>query len=161
MSYTPAIPSEFSEPQIIFQSDRVLLNAKNDSILLFGDKAIILTSRGNTHLDSTGTIILNSTVDKKIQLGKEASEPLLLGNKTMNELNTFLTQLNTFLLQMNTFTNSLNAVVVTTPAGPGSLTPGITPITSNLTSAISTFQSTVNSFKGKLESLKSKQNFTL
>lgn len=161
MAYIPTTPSEYSEPQIIFQSDRILLNAKDDSVLLFGDKAIILTSRGNTHIDSKGTIILNSTQDKKIQLGRDATEPLLLGNKTITELNTFLTQLNTFMIQMNTFANSLNGVVVTTPAGPGSLTPGITPITSNLTSAISTFQSTVNSFKGKLESLKSKQNFTL
>ena len=161
MAYIPATPSEYSDPQIIFQSGRILFNAKSDSILLFGNKSIVLTSRGNTHLDSTGTIILNSTQDKKIQLGKDSTEPLLLGNKTTDELKTFCNELDTFLTQLSTFANSLNSVVVATPAGPGSLSPAITPIASNLTAAVTKMKTANATFKGKLETLKSKQNFTL
>lgn len=160
MSYTPEIPSKYSKPQIIFQSGRILFNAKDD-LLFFGNKAIIFTSRGNIHLDSTGTIILNSTQDKKIQLGKDAKEPLLLGNKTIDELSTLTNKLSTLMIQLNTFVNSLNTVIVATPAGPGSLGPSITPFTQSTSKAIVEFQSHLNTFKSKLESLKSKQNFTL
>jgi len=161
MSYTPETPSKYSKPQIIFQSGRILFNAKDDSLLFFGNKAIILTSRGNIHLDSTGTIILNSTQDKKIQLGKDAKEPLLLGNKTIDELNTLTSKLSTLMVQLNTFVNSLNGVIVATPSGPGSLGPSITPFTQSTSKSIVEFQSHLNTFKSKLESLKSKQNFTL
>ena len=41
MSYTPESPNEYQGKQVIINSDRLLFNAKDDSIFLFSDKQII------------------------------------------------------------------------------------------------------------------------
>ena len=37
MAYVPAQPNLYQGKQIVLNSDRILFNAKNDSILLFAD----------------------------------------------------------------------------------------------------------------------------
>jgi hypothetical protein len=82
-------PSKYAGRQIMFSSDRVLINARNDSVLIFANKAIGLSSAGTVNIDSDRGIIFNSP---KIHLGikednTKADEPLLLGNKTEKWLN--------------------------------------------------------------------------
>ena len=40
MAYSPDAPSVYSGKQVIINSDRLLFNAKNDSILIIADQSI-------------------------------------------------------------------------------------------------------------------------
>lgn len=50
----PTHPSIYSGNQVILNSDRLIFNAKEDSILLYSDKAIGFSTNGSIHFD-TGT----------------------------------------------------------------------------------------------------------
>lgn len=89
---TPPIKSnEYNEPQIILNSNRLLFNAKKDSILFSSAKSIGLNSNDTINLDAKNEIV---AVSKKIKLGsKDADESLILGDKFFDEFKKFLTQL--------------------------------------------------------------------
>lgn len=75
----PLLPSLFTSPQIILNSDRVILNAKTDSVLISGEKSVGLSSNKSINLEAEQVYI--DGVD--IRLGsKIATEPVLLGNQT-------------------------------------------------------------------------------
>jgi len=85
--YTPDEVNKYNKPQIICNTDRIILNAKKDSIILSSDKSTYLTSNDNIVLNSENYIGLNSN---KIYLGdKTASneqEPFVLGTQLLNTL---------------------------------------------------------------------------
>ena len=95
MSYTPEQPNIYQGKQAIINSDRILFNAKNDSILLFSNKAIGFSTNGSFHFD-TGNNEENKFVVNapNIYLGldnkKYPTEPALLGDKTEEWLNDLL-----------------------------------------------------------------------
>jgi hypothetical protein len=79
--YIPAIP--YGGNQAIVSSNRVTLHAQEDSVLIFGKKAIALSSLGTINLDITSKLIINSP---KIELGLDAErlgDPVILGNKNV------------------------------------------------------------------------------
>jgi hypothetical protein len=79
----PTLPSQFTTPQILFNSDRIIINAKNDSILMGAKQSIGLSCYEEINLTGNNTI-LDST---NIYLGsKNATEPVLLGDKTITTL---------------------------------------------------------------------------
>ena len=97
MAYTPTPPN-------LYQGKQVLFNAKDDSILLFSDKAIGFSTKGNIHFDlglginetkngnNRNKFIVNSP---NIYLGLQdngslPNEPALLGNETQTWLNDLL-----------------------------------------------------------------------
>ena len=84
MAYVPAQPNLYQGKQIVLNSDRILFNAKNDSILLFADKSIGLNTQGSINIDNKGLFVINSR--SEIYLGLKGSdaptEPALLGDKT-------------------------------------------------------------------------------
>tara|TARA_R110000796_G_scaffold28611_1_gene78087 strand:+ start:75 stop:527 length:453 start_codon:yes stop_codon:yes gene_type:complete len=84
MNYIPAQPNVYQGKQIVINSDRVLFNAKNDSILLFADKSIGLNTQGSVNIDNKGLFVVNSKdeIYLGLKLGKVPTEPALLGNKT-------------------------------------------------------------------------------
>jgi len=84
MNYIPAQPNVYQGKQIVINSDRVLFNAKNDSILLFADKSIGLNTQGSVNIDNKGLFVVNSKDEIYLGLkqGKVPTEPALLGNKT-------------------------------------------------------------------------------
>jgi hypothetical protein len=86
----PKTPSSFVNPQVIVNSDRVIINSKNDSILISAKQSIGLSC--NDEINFIGN---NIVVDaQNIYLGsKNATEPILLGNKTVDALSRMLTQL--------------------------------------------------------------------
>jgi hypothetical protein len=49
--YKPTNPDKFENPQIILTSDRLILNAKNDSILFFAKQAISLSAEDSIHIN--------------------------------------------------------------------------------------------------------------
>jgi hypothetical protein len=79
----PEKPALFTSPQIILNSNRVVLNAKTDSILISGQKSVGLSSNKSINLEASQIYIDGSD----IRLGsKDAEEPVLLGNKTITTL---------------------------------------------------------------------------
>ena len=76
MNYVPDQPNVYEGKQVIINSDRLLFNAKEDSILLIADKSIAFNTRGTINFD-TGTsfnknkFIVNSP---NIHLGLKSDE---------------------------------------------------------------------------------------
>ena len=87
MSYIPDLPGTYQGKQVIINSDRLVFNAKEDSILLFSNKVIGFSTNGSFHFDtspeSDSKFVLNSP---NIYLGLEfdntlPTEPAVLGNE--------------------------------------------------------------------------------
>ena len=53
MTYIPKSPDTYQGSQIIIDSDRLLFNAKKESILLFSDKVIGFSTNGSFHFDTS------------------------------------------------------------------------------------------------------------
>ena len=86
----PISPDKFAVEQIILNTGRLLFNTKTDSILFSSKKTINLNSVESVNIDSP-TFVANS---KNIFLGdKNATEPIILGNTFLNDLQQLLNQL--------------------------------------------------------------------
>tara|TARA_R110001592_G_scaffold196025_2_gene443732 strand:+ start:1736 stop:2245 length:510 start_codon:yes stop_codon:yes gene_type:complete len=51
--YIPKAANTYQGKQVLINSDRLVFNAKNDSILLYSDKAIGFSTNGSFHFDTT------------------------------------------------------------------------------------------------------------
>ena len=81
---SPKLPSNYSQPQIILNSDKITINSKNDSILLTSQKSIGLISNESINMESLNMVL---HTDNILKLGsKNANESVLLGNKTYDLL---------------------------------------------------------------------------
>tara|TARA_R110002051_G_scaffold35947_5_gene78495 strand:- start:121 stop:585 length:465 start_codon:yes stop_codon:yes gene_type:complete len=87
MSYKPESGDIYQGKQVIIDSDRLLFNAKGDSILLFSNKAIGFSTKGSIHFDTnnekSSKLVINSP---NIYLGLKydknlPTEPALLGDE--------------------------------------------------------------------------------
>ena len=76
--YIPSFP--YSGTQIILNSDRLHLNAKNDFILLNSKKSISLAAPGSINVDTEGTFIVNAN-KIRLGIGTQANHPLVKGDK--------------------------------------------------------------------------------
>lgn len=84
----PTYPSSYMGSQAIINADRVLLNAKEDNILLSSKKAISLSSNEGIGLATSGSMSIESG---EVKLGSsQATEPVILGETFLNELNGIL-----------------------------------------------------------------------
>ena len=93
ISYTtpPTTPAQYANPQIILNSDRVVINAKNDSVLISGEKSVGLSSNGSVNIESTGEINIAS---KLTRLGnKNANQSILRGDETVAYLKILITEM--------------------------------------------------------------------
>ena len=61
-SYKPTFP--YRGKQIIIDSGRVLLNAKDDSVFILGDKAVGISTNGTFNIDSGGKTIIKFTTNR-------------------------------------------------------------------------------------------------
>ena len=84
-SYKPDFP--YTGKQIIIDSGRVLLNAKDDSVFIVGDKAVGISTNGTFNIDSGGKTIINSP---SIDLGLNDRHPLLKGDEFLSVFQQFL-----------------------------------------------------------------------
>ena len=86
MAYIPEFP--YTGRQILIDSGRVTLNAKDDSVFLIGKEAIGLSTDGAIHINSGGNFLVNSD---KVYFGLKTEEsdhePVILGNKLATALN--------------------------------------------------------------------------
>lgn len=86
ISYTtpPELPSSYTKPQIILNSDRVVINAKSDSVLISGNSSVSLSSNNGVYLEAKKKICIDSP---DIKLGdKDATQPVLKGDITVEYL---------------------------------------------------------------------------
>ena len=93
ISYTtpPITPAQFVNPQIILNSDRIVLNAKNDSVLISGQKSVGISSNGSVNIESTSEMNLAS---KLVRLGGvKANQSVLKGDDTVEYLKILITEL--------------------------------------------------------------------
>ena len=86
MSYTPNAPNIYQGKQVIIDSDRLIFNAKDDSILLFSNKAIGFSTNGSFHFDTSdkkdSKFIVNSpNIYLGLKEGDLPTEPVILGHK--------------------------------------------------------------------------------
>jgi hypothetical protein len=92
ISYTtpPPTPASFNSPQIILNSDRVILNAKTDSVLISGQKSVGLSANESINLEAKQIYIDGND----IKLGnKNATQPILKGDDTVILLKQVITEL--------------------------------------------------------------------
>jgi len=137
----PESPERYAGKQVIINSGRLVFNTTDDHLLLSSNKSINLNSLGGVNFD-TNTFTVQSS---NIYLGsKNASEPLLLGGKTINLLNQLITNLSGFMTVCST--------LVSTP-------PGVPLVPLNV--AASQLDSSLKALQSNLESLKSKYNYTV
>lgn len=110
----PTPLNQFDGEQIILNSGRIVFNSKTDSILLSSFDTINLNSLNSINLDSPKTVISSP----EIYLGdKNATEPVILGD-------TFLDDLNKLLLSLVSLSNALTTPIAS--PGPGPLNGAIT-----------------------------------
>ncbi len=89
-SSSPTAAPIFNEEQIILNSGRLLFNSKSDSILFSSFDTINLNSINSVNIDTPKTIISSP----EIYLGdKNATEPVILGDKFLNDLQKLLLSL--------------------------------------------------------------------
>ena len=87
---SPESPPKFTGEQVIINSGRLLFNSKNDNILLSSSDTINLNSVNSFNVDTPKTIIAS----KEIYLGdKGATEPVILGDKFLNDFQKLLSSL--------------------------------------------------------------------
>jgi hypothetical protein len=105
----PTRPNEYSGKQIILNSGRLVFNTTEDHLLLSSKKSINLNAVESINFDTTGPVVLQSG---EVYLGsKNATEPVLLGQSTINLLQTLLQEL-------ATLTNILSLQVGVPPGAP-------------------------------------------
>jgi len=137
----PTNPSQFSGKQIILNSGRLVFNSTTDHILLSSNKSINLNAIDGVNIDTPVTTIQS----KQVKIGsKNATEPLLLGNKTIDTLNNLISNLNGFI----TICTSL----VSTPPG--------TPLVP-LNAAATQLSQQLLTIQSNLEKLKSNSSYTI
>ena len=88
----PEIPSQYTKPQVIINSDRLVFNAKTDSVLLSAEKSIGLSSNNSLNFNTNNYIVDAGN----IRLGsKNATEPLVKGETLYKNLTQIVNALTT------------------------------------------------------------------
>ena len=126
MAYIPQAPGSYQGNQVLINSDRLIFNAKEDSILLFSDKAIGFSTNGSFHFDTSSDeneskFVVNSP---NIYLGLEFNntlpeQPAVLGDELIVSLTEIL-ELITKIYQDLSFNVTF---ISTTPGTPTGLNP--------------------------------------
>jgi hypothetical protein len=135
-SNPPQSPQKYSGKQIILSSGRLVFNTTEDHLLLSSNKSINLNSLGGLNID-TNIVIIQS---QNIYLGsKSATEPLLLGNKTVDLLNQLIDNISSFAQICSTLVSTPPG----TPLGPLNI------VSTQLVSSLKALQSNLNNIKSK------------
>ena len=140
-SNPPQSPDQYAGKQVIINSGRLVFNTTEDHILLSSKKSINLNAIDGVNIDTPSLTIQSGNV----YLGsKNATEPILLGNKTIATLDTLINNLSAFL--------QVCSIIVSTAPG--------TPIVP-LNVAATQLSSQLKVIQGNLEKLKSNTSKTV
>lgn len=140
-STPPETPNQYVGTQIIANSDRILLNSKTDHIMLSSATSINMNAVDSVNIDTEEHIVDASS----ILLGsKDATEALMLGNKTIELMGKLIDE-------MNAINTQLSALVSLPPGAP------FAPLNAQAVAS----QTLLTSYKAQLNTLLSKQNKTI
>ena len=129
MAYIPKPLSTYIGNQVLINSDRLVFNAKKDSILLYSDKVIGFSTRGSFHFDTSpekeSKFVLNSP---NIFLGLEydntlPTEPAVLGHELKDILSRIINQIMNLMADIE-FKISYTVTVPGAPTGPNPMNTG-------------------------------------
>jgi hypothetical protein len=138
----PTAPDQYSGKQVILNSGRLVFNTTQDNILLSSAQTVGFNAVKGFNFDTKANFVVGSPL---IKLGsKNATEPLLLGNKTVTLLNQLLVNLEAFM----TICSTLVSTPPGTPLGPLNIVAG----------QMSTI---LNGLQQNLNEIKSKNNYTV
>ena len=134
------LPELYVGSQAILTSDRVLLNARKENVLVFATNNIELYTKNTFSVDTESKIVFNSP---QIFLGLDndniPTEPAVLGNQLIKTLNKLLKEL-------GKFSNSLSTAVA--PSGGGPI-PDINVAATNLGETVNTVLDMLDKTKSK------------
>tara|TARA_R110002050_G_scaffold104186_1_gene213556 strand:- start:8 stop:484 length:477 start_codon:yes stop_codon:yes gene_type:complete len=127
MTFIPENPKTYQGNQVIINSDRLVFNAKNDAILLYSDKAIGFSTKGNFHFDTDNNKDTKFIVNApniylgigNLNTGELPTEPAVLGNELEILLTEILDFLELFLLDAAYNLSGIS----TTPTNPTAMNP--------------------------------------
>ena len=137
----PQSPNQYAGKQVIINSGRIVFNTTQDHILLSSNKTVNLNAIEGVNID-TPTVVFQS---RNVFIGsKNATEPLLLGNQTVELLNQLISNLASFA--------QICSTLVSTPPG--------TPL-GPLNVVSTQLASSLNALQANLNNLKSKYNYTV
>jgi hypothetical protein len=86
----PTEPALYTLPQIIINSDRIVLNAKNDNVLISGEKSVGLFSNKSINLEARQVCISSNNV----KLGNiNADQSVILGDLAVEYLKIIVTEI--------------------------------------------------------------------
>ena len=140
-STPPETPNQYVGTQVILNSDRILLNSKTDHIMFSSATSINMNAVDSVNIDTEEHVVDANS----ILLGnKDATEALMLGNKTIDLMGKMLDEM----IAVNT---QLSALVSLPPGAP------FAPLNAQAIQS----QTKLTSYKGQLNSLLSKQNKTI
>jgi hypothetical protein len=138
----PTAPDQYAGKQVILTSGRLVFNTTQDNILLSSAQTVGFNAVKGFNFDTKSNFVVGSPL---IKLGsKNATEPLLLGNKTVTLLNQLLVNLEAFM----TICSTLVSTPPGTPLGPLNIVAG----------QMSTI---LNGLQQNLNEIKSKNNYTV
>lgn len=103
MAYSPESPELYSKDQIILNSGRLLLNAKEDAILLFAKEAISFSSSDSVHINcdvKPGFIVNAPEIHLGLKTNATPEEPLVKGDTLKAALDNLLDDLNGLVSQI-------------------------------------------------------------
>jgi len=137
----PTLPNQYTNPQLILNSDRIVINSKTDSVLLSSQKSIGLSSIESINID-TKEYYINAN---DIRLGsKDATQPVLKGDATV-ELLKQLTQ------ELILLTQALQTSQIY-PAGVPVPDPVLAPIATNSNLVLNNILARLNDNKNGIKS---------
>ncbi len=85
----PKSPKEYSNPQIILNSGRLLFNSYDDNILLTSNDSINLNSQESVNIDAVEGVSISVGKNSEITLGSnnfDVIEPVILGDKFLADI---------------------------------------------------------------------------
>jgi hypothetical protein len=92
--YIPEFP--YTGSQAIIAAERVTLLSKQDSTLIFGEKAVGLSTKGSINVDAVSGVKINPGDGKEILLGLNATEAVIKGDSFMENLYFLLVKIENF-----------------------------------------------------------------
>ena len=141
----PLNASDYFNPQIILNSDRVILNSKKDEVMIFAKTNVEINTKNVINLNADERVHLNSPA---IFLGpydaNNIPQPLLLGNNTYELLESLLDSLYNFSISLST--------VIGSPEG----SPAV-----DINNAAGSLLNDLDKINDKLGGILSQQNFTV
>ena len=140
-SSPPETPNQYAGSQIIINSDRVILNSKTDHIMLSSAKSVSLNAVDSVNIDTKEHIV---DADSILLGSKDATEHLMLGDKTVDMLGKILDE-------MVAISTQLSTLVSLPPGAP------FAPLNAQAVQS----QIKLNLYKNQLRTLLSTQNKTL